>query len=352
MDVTIKQGLCVQGLSQNFATHQVLKAIDFELPEGKIACLLGASGSGKTTLLRTLMGFEPLSAGRVSMAGQILDDGARHLPAHERGIGMVFQEPALLGHLTVAKNIAFGLRRQSAGQVQARVAHLLELIGLSGLAERYPHQLSGGQQQRVALARALAPRPKLLLLDEPFASLDAHLRVQLAHDVRALLENEGVSAIMVTHDQAEAFAFADLLGVLQNGELAQWASPYDVYHQPPNRAVAEFVGQGVWVRGQVTDAHSVSLPLGHYFSERAHGFALGATLDVLLRPDDVLHIEDAPVMARVLGRSFRGSDFIYQLALSSGESVLAQVASHHRHAVGEMIGVQLDLNHLIAFDCI
>ena len=263
---------------------------------------------------------------------------------------MVFQEPALLGHLTVAKNIAFGLHRQSKSEVQARVAHLLELIGLSGLAERYPHQLSGGQQQRVALARALAPRPQLLLLDEPFASLDAHLRLQLAQDVRALLENEGVSAIMVTHDQAEAFAFADVLGVLQNGELAQWANPYDVYHQPVSRAVAEFVGQGVWVQGQVVDAHTVILPLGQYVSERAHGFALGATLDVLLRPDDVVHVEDASLQARVLDKSFRGSDFMYQLALPCGQTVLAQVASHHRHAVGEWIGVQLDLNHLIAFE--
>ena len=346
----MEQGLCVRGLSQNFAGHQVLKAVDFDLPTGKIACLLGASGSGKTTLLRTLMGFEKLSAGCVSMEGRILDDGVRYVPAHQRGIGMVFQEPALLGHLTVAKNIAFGLHRQSKSEVQARVAHLLELIGLSGLAERYPHQLSGGQQQRVALARALAPRPQLLLLDEPFASLDAHLRLQLAQDVRALLENEGVSAIMVTHDQAEAFAFADVLGVLQNGELAQWANPYDVYHQPVSRAVAEFVGQGVWVQGQVVDAHTVILPLGQYVSERAHGFALGATLDVLLRPDDVVHVEDASLQARVLDKSFRGSDFMYQLALPCGQTVLAQVASHHRHAVGEWIGVQLDLNHLIAFE--
>ena len=346
----MEQGLCVQGLSQNFAGHQVLKSIDFDLPKGKIACLLGASGSGKSTLLRTLMGFEKLSAGCVSMEGRILDDGVRSVPAHQRGIGMVFQEPALLGHLSVAKNIAFGLHRQSKSETQARVAHLLELIGLSGLAERYPHQLSGGQQQRVALARALAPRPQLLLLDEPFASLDAHLRLQLAQDVRALLENEGVSAIMVTHDQAEAFAFADVLGVLQNGELAQWANPYDVYHQPASRAVAEFVGQGVWVHGQVVDAHTVTLPLGQYVSERAHGFALGATLDVLLRPDDVVHVEDASLQARVLDKSFRGSDFMYQLALPCGQTVLAQVASHHRHAVGEWIGVQLDLNHLIAFE--
>lgn len=344
------QGLCVQGLSQNFAGHQVLKAIDFDLPKGKIACLLGASGSGKTTLLRTLMGFEKLNAGCVSMEGRILDDGIRSVPAHQRGIGMVFQEPALLGHLSVAKNIAFGLHRQSKSETQARVAHLLELIGLSGLAERYPHQLSGGQQQRVALARALAPRPQLLLLDEPFASLDAHLRLQLAQDVRALLENEGVSAIMVTHDQAEAFAFADVLGVLQNGELAQWANPYDVYHQPASRALAEFVGQGVWVHGQAVDAHTVTLPLGQYVSERAHGFALGATLDVLLRPDDVVHVDDASLQARVLDKSFRGSDFMYQLALPCGQTVLAQVASHHRHAVGEWIGVQLDLNHLIAFE--
>ena len=346
----MEQGLCVRGLSQNFAGHQVLKAVDFDLPTGKIACLLGASGSGKTTLLRTLMGFEKLSAGCVSMEGRILDDGIRSVPAHQRGIGMVFQEPALLGHLSVAKNIAFGLHRQSKSETQARVAHLLELIGLSGLAERYPHQLSGGQQQRVALARALAPRPQLLLLDEPFASLDAHLRLQLAQDVRALLENEGVSAIMVTHDQAEAFAFADVLGVLQNGELAQWANPYDVYHQPASRALAEFVGQGVWVHGQAVDAHTVTLPLGQYVSERAHGFALGATLDVLLRPDDVVHVEDASLQARVLDKSFRGSDFMYQLALPCGQTVLAQVASHHRHAVGEWIGVQLDLNHLIAFE--
>ena len=325
-----------------------LKNFNLAIGKGDSIGLVGASGCGKSTLLRLIAGLETLAAGSITLDGQLLSSPKVSVLPENRHIGMVFQNHCLFPHMTVRNNIAYGIRQRL--HKKERVNEMLALIEMQSHADRYPYQLSGGQQQRVALARALAPRPQLLLLDEPFASLDAHLRLQLAQDVRALLENEGVSAIMVTHDQAEAFAFADVLGVLQNGELAQWANPYDVYHQPASRAVAEFVGQGAWVHGQVMDAHTVTLPLGQYVSERAHGFALGATLDVLLRPDDVVHVEDASLQARVLDKSFRGSDFMYQLALPCGQTVLAQVASHHRHAVGEWIGVQLDLNHLIAFE--
>lgn len=342
-------GLQVKHLSQHFAGQTVLQEVSFDLPAQDIACLLGASGSGKTTVLRSLMGFDTPSSGEIVLNGHLLQDAHHSIPAHQRGIGMVFQEHALFAHLTIAQNVAFGLRHWSKSAQTARVMQLLDLVGLADKASAYPHTLSGGQQQRVALIRALAPKPQLLLLDEPFSSLDAHLRVQLAHDVRALLKHEQVSAIMVTHDQQEAFAFADWIGVLQNGRMAQWDTPYRLYHEPNSRAVAQFIGQGRLLPAVVKNQHCVSLELGDFCGGISDSLSRQGEVDVLLRPDDVVHDDAAPHTAVIRDKTFRGSDFVYTLVLPSGHEILAQVPSHHRHAVGESIGVRLDLQHLIAF---
>lgn len=340
--------LDVKSVCKRYGDKTVLDDLSFSLKAGEIACLLGGSGSGKTTALRVIAGFEPVAGGSVSLGGALLCGDGTFVAAHKRQIGMVFQDHALFPHLTVADNVAFGLSGAD-GQKKQRVAQLLELVHLSHKAQAYPHELSGGQQQRVALARSLAPGPRLLLLDEPFSSLDVALRERLAREVRDILKAEGVAAVMVTHDQQEAFAMADVVGVMHNGRIEQWDAPYSLYHEPKTRYVADFIGQGVFVNGVAENETCIALALGHYCGKAPHGFAAGQTVQVLVRPDDVVHEDGAQQTALVQSKVFRGTDFIYTLTLASGEEVLAQVPSHHRHEVGEAIGIYLDLDHLIAF---
>jgi iron(III) transport system ATP-binding protein len=340
--------LDVKGVGKRYGDKVVLDDLSFSLKIGDIACLLGSSGSGKTTALRAIAGFEQVERGQISLGEQVVCDERIFIAAHERNVGMVFQDHALFPHLTVADNIAFGLSGSKAHK-QQRVEQLLDLIHLPQHAQSYPHELSGGQQQRVALARSLAPRPKLLLLDEPFSSLDVELRERLAREVREILKAEGVTALMVTHDQQEAFAMADVVGVMNHGRIEQWDAPYPLYHEPKTRYVADFIGQGVFMTGVAENDTCIDLELGHYCGKEAHGFTAGQTLNVLIRPDDVVHDDQAEQTAVVKSKIFRGTDFIYTLILPSGQEVLAQVPSHHRHDVGEAIGIYLDLDHLIAF---
>ena len=339
----------IKDLDKRYGDKTVLNRLSFSLKIGDVACLLGSSGSGKTTVLRTLAGFDQPDAGSIVLCERTLNDAKTHVAAHERNIGMVFQDHALFPHLTVADNVAFGLGLWSRDEQKQRVTQLLDLIHLSAYAHAYPHELSGGQQQRVALARSLAPRPQLLLLDEPFSSLDVELRERLSREVRDILKHEGVTALVVTHDQQEAFAMADYVGVMHEGRIEQWDAPYTLYHEPKTRYVADFIGQGVFVKGVAESDTCVDLEMGHYCGTKAHGFAAGEELHVLIRPDDMVHDDAAQQTAVVKSKVFRGTDFIYTLMLSSGQEVLAQVPSHHRHGVGEAIGVYLDLDHLIAF---
>src|SRR5690606_7160777 len=229
---------------------------------GEIGCLIGPSGAGKTTLLRAVAGFEPLGAGAIRADNELLVGEGVSLPPEKRQISMVFQDHALLPHLSVLDNVRFGLFRWPRAKALARANEMLALVGLADHARRPPHQLSGGQQQRVALARALAPQPRLVLLDEPFSSLDPDLRERLAVQVREALKATGIGALMVTHSQAEAFAMADRLGVIGEGRLQQWATAYDLYHLPANRFVAGFVGEGALLPARVVDDWHVDTPLG------------------------------------------------------------------------------------------
>ncbi|MGB5737489.1 MAG: ABC transporter ATP-binding protein, partial [Thiohalocapsa sp.] len=266
-----------------------------------------------------------------------------------RQIGMVFQDFALFPHLSVADNIGFGLRRQSRAVRRKRVGELLELVGLQDAARQFPHELSGGMQQRVALARAMAPRPQILLLDEPFSSMDAELREQLAREVRDVLKREGVTAILVTHDQLEAFAMADLIGVLGHGQVHQWGTGFSLYHEPADRFVADFIGQGVLLPATVYDDIRVKTELGRIAGAHPHGLEPGSAAEVLIRPDDMLYDESSPRKAIVVERAFRGAEFLYTLRLTSGTEVLCLVPSHYRHAVGDQIGVRLQADHLVVF---
>ena len=219
----------------------VVKALSLSLKQGSIGCLLGASGCGKTTVLRAIAGFEPLRAGSISLGDCRLSEVGHQVAPERRNVGMMFQDYALFPHLNVAKNIAFGLRKWSKDRRKARVQELLTLTGLEGADQRYPHELSGGQQQRVALARALAPEPDLLLLDEPFSNLDVDTRERLAFEVRDILKSTGHTAILVTHNQAEAFAIADQIGVMQQGHIVQWDTPHRLHQHPVNDFVADFI---------------------------------------------------------------------------------------------------------------
>uniref|UniRef100_UPI0033419735 ABC transporter ATP-binding protein n=1 Tax=Castellaniella defragrans TaxID=75697 RepID=UPI0033419735 len=226
------------------AANGRLRAVDdlsLFLESGQIACLLGASGCGKTTVLRAIAGFEPLDAGEIRLAGRVLSTARGQIEPEHRRVGMMFQDYALFPHLTVAQNVAFGLRRLPAAARARKVRDMLALADLGGLDERYPHQLSGGQQQRVALARALAPDPDLLLLDEPFSNLDIDARERLAFELRDILKASGRTALLVTHNQAEAFAIADRIGVMQSHTLAQWDTPYGLHHHPATPEIAAFI---------------------------------------------------------------------------------------------------------------
>ena len=345
--------LVLDSVSQSYGGRPIIDRLSFTLPQGAIGCLLGPSGCGKTTALRCISGFEPIREGSIRIGGETVSRPGWMLPAEKRRVGMVFQDYALFPHLTVAGNVGFGLRGQAPADIRARVEALLDLVGLSGHADQHPHQLSGGQQQRVALA----PRPRLILMDEPFSNLDVELRERLSLEVRDILRREAMTALIVTHDQNEAFALADWVGVMHEGRIQQWASPYDLYHEPANRFVADFVGQGALLTGEVINDHQVEIELGvldgHIPVEcGAHGCEAcvrDCRVDVLLRPDDIIHDDDSLMLAEVENKAFRGAEFLYTLKLPSGQRALSLVPSHHDHAIGEKIGIRLAVDHVVAF---
>ncbi len=294
--------LVASGVVKSFGRGPVLDGFDLEVPEGTLAAIVGASGSGKTTFLRIAAGFERADAGRVAL-GDLVVDGERFVPAEERGIGYVPQEGALFPHLNVRRNVAFGLRRADR-KGGTRVAELLKLVGLSGLERRYPHELSGGQQQRVALARALAIRPRVVLLDEPFSSLDAGLRASVRAEVGAVLRDAGTTAVLVTHDQDEALSFADLVAVLRDGRIVQADTPSALYRRPLDPGVADFVGQANVLPGVVTrDGAVCVLGVLAVLDPPAEGSAVS----VLVRPEQ-LRVVPSSVGAEV--RAGSGADSV------------------------------------------
>ncbi len=339
------------------SSRAAVEGVSLGLAAGQVGVLIGPSGCGKTSLLRAVAGLERCASGRVRIAGDTLSDAAAgvHVAPELRRIGMVFQDYALFPHFSVADNIAFGISALPRAARARRVQQMLDLVGLAHAAKRAPHQLSGGQQQRVALARALAPQPRLLLLDEPFSSLDVDLRERLAQEVRGILKDSGTTALLVTHDQLEAFAVGDVIGVMNQGRLEQWDDAYSLYHRPLSRFVAGFIGHGVFTPAQIVAcAHGpcVHTPLGELNDIAGcplpEAFPQGEC-DVLLRADDIVHDDASTVRAMIERKAFRGSEFLYTLRLGSGEQVLAHVPSHHDHHVGEWIGIRAEVDHVVTF---
>jgi len=337
-------------------TSPAVHGVSFGLHAGDIGVLIGPSGCGKTTLLRAVAGLERASAGVIRLGGEVVSQAGVSLPPESRQVGMVFQDYALFPHLSIGRNVAFGIDHLPRAERQARVAEVLALVGLQGQEERFPHELSGGQRQRVALARALAPKPRLLLLDEPFSNLDVDLRERLAYEVRGILKAANATALFVTHDQLEAFAVGDIIGVMDQGELHQWDNAYTLYHRPASRFVAEFIGHGVFTPSVIRNVAGevvVQTPLGDLadMSECPLPSAYpGGACDVLLRADDIVHDDHAPVKAQIMRKAFRGAAFLYTLRLASGETVMALVPSHHDHALGEWIGIRAQVDHVVTFN--
>ena len=355
----------VQNLIVGYDDTIVVNGMSLILEQGEIGCFLGNSGCGKTTALRAIAGLEQSRGGTIHLNNQRLTEKtARHSFAEapaKRGMGMVFQDYALFGHLSVAKNIGFGLIKWSAADKKARVAEMLSLVELTEHADKRPNELSGGQQQRVALARALAPKPKLLLLDDPFSNLDVVLRESLAMNVRDILKRTNTTAILVTHDQNEAFALADKVGVMDKGRLVQWATPSELYHEPVSPFVAEFVGEGAMIDGIIKEGR-VETALGNIYRRMEvydqsgqpqyceYDYPNGTPIKVLVRPDDIIHDDDSTQTALVIGRVFRGANYLYRLQLDDGQTILSLVASHHNHEIGSHIGILPLLEHVVVFD--
>jgi iron(III) transport system ATP-binding protein len=340
----------LNGVSYAYNSQPVVRNLSLHLKQGDIGCLLGASGCGKTTVLRAIAGFENIAEGSIVLGGETVSRKGQTLSAEKRRIGMVFQDHALFPHLDVARNIAFGLKGWGRAERDDRVLTLLEMVGLPGIGNKYPHELSGGQQQRVALARALAPCPSLLLLDEPFSSLDVDLRERIGQEVREILKAQGITALLVTHDQHEAFAIADEIGVMNEGEIQQWDNAYNLYHRPANRFVADFIGEGILMPGTVLSDGRLDTELGQISGNTHRKYPDSCAVDVLLRPDDIIHDDASPLQAEVAKKAFRGADILYTLVLTSGRKVLSLVPSHHNHAIGEKIGIRLAVDHVVTFD--
>ncbi len=340
----------IQNLSVQYGQHLAVDTVSFSLTQGEIGCLLGPSGCGKTTILRTIAGFEKPNAGLVNLHSKTVSKPGWALATEKRNVGMVFQDFALFPHLNINDNIGFGLRQYNQQQRQTRIDSLLALIGLQSHQYKFPHELSGGQQQRVALARAIAPKPEILLLDEPFSSIDIETREQLAKDVRSILRQENITALLVTHDQMEAFAVADQIGVMNNGHLHQWDTGYKLYHEPCDLFVADFIGQGVFINAEVIDTNTIKTDLGLTQTNLDHQeFPVGSQVNLLLRPDDIIHNDNSSRQAKVIDKAFRGAEFLYTLELDGGAKALCFAPSHHNHQINEAIGIELDLSHVVMF---
>ncbi|MCS6897746.1 MAG: ABC transporter ATP-binding protein [Nitrospira sp.] len=328
------------------SVHPAVCDISFSVQEGELLCLLGPSGCGKTTVLRAIAGFEPVRSGEILLSGRVVSSPTQTVPTEERRVGMVFQEYALFPHLRVADNIAFGLGDLPKAEREQRVQQMLKLIGLETFGRRYPHELSGGQQQRVALARALARQPVILLLDEPFSNLDPDMAARMRQDLGDLLRRMNTTAILVTHDHDEAFAMADRIAVLNEGRLEQIDSPEQIYHVPATPFVADFVGQADFIPGLVQDG-KVRTELGDF--PNTLGAAEGASLVVMIRPDDIHLVPNQAAEARIVSRLFRGPENLYTVQLPSGQIVHSSQSSTTIYRTGTAVDVRVSASHTVLF---
>lgn len=352
--------LHLESVSKQFSrtATPAVQNVDLTLYQGDILGLLGPSGCGKTTLLRIIAGFEQPQSGIVTINGRVVAAKYDWVSPEKRNVGMVFQDYALFPHLTVAKNIAFGLHnsaKKSSKQMNNQVADALELVGLSGLENRYPHELSGGQQQRVALARALAPNPALVLLDEPLSNLDVQIRIRLRQELRDILKSAGASGIFVTHDQEEAMAISDKVAVMRSGCVEQFGTPEDIYTEPASKFVAEFVTQANFLsahrRGQVweTEIGSFELNDNHLFSGKVGSLDEFDGLELMIRQEDLMLKPDDQSSIVIRDRQFLGREFRYCLQTESGKELIARTTPQVALPIGIKVKVFVAKDNLRVF---
>jgi iron(III) transport system ATP-binding protein len=334
----------VRNLVKHFyGTQQsAVNNISFELSSGEILALVGPSGCGKTTTLRIIAGLERPDSGVVRLNDRVVVSEAVFVPPEKRGVSMVFQDHALFPHLTVSENIAFGLRGQSPAEIKKTVGEMLHLVGLLPLSKRYPHALSGGERQRVALARALAPRPVLVLMDEPFSSLDADLRMEMREHVRRILKSIRATVVFVTHDQEEALYMGDRLAVLQNGQLEQIGTPEEIFHESNTRFVAEFMGDSDFLKGKVTQA-GIQTEIG--LLEQVVDLPVSTQVEIAVRADDISFQIDGSGNSLIVERFFRGAYNLYRLRLYSGQTVHASTDHTQILSVGTRVHAFISAEH-------
>jgi iron(III) transport system ATP-binding protein len=311
----VTEKLKLENVAKSFGDASVLRDVSFSVSDGSLLTILGASGGGKTTLLRLIAGFDSVDSGSITMNGREVSSTSISIPPEKRNVGFVPQESALFPHLSVTKNIAYGLSHLKSHAKDEKVADLLDLIGMQDQKDAFPENLSGGQRQRVAIARALAPNPDVILLDEPFAALDAQLRSKLREDVRSILRSANATAILVTHDQEEALSIADQVAILRDGTVAQVGSPRAIYSQPIDVELAKFLGDAVVIPG-VVKAGKVSTELGDLIPIVSQ--VEGTVGQVAIRPENLYLQPDPKGLAVVTGRQFFGHDALVEVKTAAG----------------------------------
>ncbi|MGH6943911.1 MAG: ABC transporter ATP-binding protein, partial [Geminicoccaceae bacterium] len=347
-EATIEPCLAVEALRHAYGARTVVHDVSLCLGAGEVHCLVGPSGCGKSTILRLIVGLEPLQGGRITIDGQLVAEPGFGLPPEARRVGLMFQDFALFPHLRVIDNVAFGLRGLAAGQRRRRAQSLIAQMGMSGHETSYPHMLSGGEQQRVALARALAPGPRLMLLDEPFSSLDASLREQVRDDTVALLRDAGTPVLMVTHEADEAVRVADRIHVMLDGRILQSGTPAELYARPANPFVASFFGSLNRFKGWVV-AGRVSTPLGPV---EVAGLDDGTPVDVLVRPEALHLLRDdgaAPIRFRVRRIRDLGTNRVLELQVPDGPLLTVRMTSSAEFGEGDTVAVALDPHQVYVY---